>query len=320
LQQGLGLLFLKYGRDDENQADELGVEYSLRAGYDASVGCHFFEVLDRQTKESGDALPSWLSTHPAPADRVEHTRALAAQKKAEHPGATRVAEAELKGHVNGIVFGDDPRGGYLDGNTFKHPELGFAIDMPSGWAVQNSPSAVLSAPEDRKAMLQMVLGKSDGAAPEAYAARVAQSAKGSIAQGRAEKINGAPGWIGVLRVPTEQGGQTEVIAGFVQRPAGMFQIVGQGQPLSSYQDTIVKTIRSLRDIDPADKNAQPERVTLETIRSPTTLADAVQRAGSLPIPVAKIALLNNLQPESQLASGFQLKLVRRTGKTAAKGS
>ena len=136
-EQALGLLFLKYGRDDENQADELGVQYATRAGFDSERGVKFFEVLDRQQQEAGETLPGWLSTHPAPADRVAHTRQLSATAVAVG-NRYIVGEEAHKARVDGIVFGDDPRQGFVDGNVFKHPGLKFELHFPAGWKVQNT--------------------------------------------------------------------------------------------------------------------------------------------------------------------------------------
>jgi predicted Zn-dependent protease len=322
LQQGLGLLFLKYGRDDENQADELGVEYSLRAGYDAAAGAHFFEVLDRQTQESGQALPSWLSTHPAPADRVVHTQELARERMPQFPQATVVAEAAFKKQVDGIVFGEDPRQGFITGNLFEHPTLAFQVALPAGWDAQNTPSALLTAPKDRKALLQLTLRKDDGLSPQAYAQRVAEGAQARIVEGNEERIGGDPAYVALLRVPTDQGATTDALLGWVKRDAGMFQFLGQGA-VDTYREPLLATIRSLQNLqDATAKKVQPNRVEVETLHAATTLEKAVGQAGSVPVPLATIALLNNLQPSSNLSGGFELKIVRGSFKpqSATSGS
>ena len=64
---GLGLWFLKFSRDDERQADQLGVEYAARAGYDPREASNFFDVLRRLSETSDrDTMPGWLSSHPDP--------------------------------------------------------------------------------------------------------------------------------------------------------------------------------------------------------------------------------------------------------------
>lgn len=317
IQEGLGLLFLKYGRDDENQADELGVEYALRAGYDAGAGARFFEVLDRQTKEAGETLPGWMSTHPAPADRVVHTRQLAQERRPQYPQATLVDEAVFKKQVDGIVFGEDPRQGFIEGNLFEHPGLGFQVALPAGWDAQNTPSALLTAPKDRKALLQLTLGNDEGLTPLGYGQRVAAGANARIVQGGEETIGGAPAYVALLRVPLEQGGTTDALLAWVKRKSGMFQFLGQGA-VDTYREPLLASMRSLQDLQSvAARKVQPNRVAVETLPATTTLEQAVGRAGSLPVPLATIALLNNLQPRSSLSSGYELKIVRGSFKPAA---
>ena len=77
--QGLGLLFLKFGRDDETQADDLGFRYMTTAGYSPTEMAEMFRTLQRLSGgNSGGRVPEWLSTHPDPGNRVEKTLRLAA--------------------------------------------------------------------------------------------------------------------------------------------------------------------------------------------------------------------------------------------------
>lgn len=80
--QGLGLLFLKFGRDAERESDKLGVEYSTKIGYDAQQMANFFNTLERKGAESGAAeLPNFLSTHPNPGERNATVSKMAAEWK-----------------------------------------------------------------------------------------------------------------------------------------------------------------------------------------------------------------------------------------------
>jgi predicted Zn-dependent protease len=74
-QMGVGMLFLRFSRDNEREADNLSVEYSSRGGYDASEMANFFETLERMNPGSDrSGLPGWFSTHPSPVDRVQAIR------------------------------------------------------------------------------------------------------------------------------------------------------------------------------------------------------------------------------------------------------
>jgi predicted Zn-dependent protease len=322
LQQGLGLMFLKYGRDDETQADELGVEYALRAGFDAEAGAKFFEVLDRQTKESGQSLPAWLSTHPAPEGRVRRTHDLAVARKPQYPQSTRIAANDHKARVDGIVFGDDPRQGFQDGDVFKHPGLRFQVTLPTGWQVQNTPNAVLAGAPDQSAVLQMTLEKSGGGGPAQVAATLAQSAKAVVVQSAVERVNGFDGYVAVLRVTDEAGNAQDVQAGFLQREPGgaIYQFIGMAKPaaFAAVRPTFLHSIRSLQTLtDRAALDIAPNRVKVETVRTPATLQQMADKAAGSPVSIATVALVNNLQAGSTLPVGFRVKLVRGTYKPKA---
>ena len=310
----LGLLFLKYGRDDENEADRLGVQYSLAAGYDPETGAKFFEVLDRQQQESGQSLPGWMSTHPAPADRVIKTGTLARELKAATPGTYNVGETAHKDRIDNIVFGDNPRHGFVDGSTFKHPDLAFAVTFPPGWQIMNLPSAVLAGDKEQTAQLQMTMEPSEGASPEAYATSLVTKAGASVAAGGGEKIGGYSAYLAEVVARDAASGQTQSVqVGCIQQKAKgpIFLFVGVASNFRNSQLLLVKTIRSFKALtEKSDLEVQPNRLQVEAVQSAKTLTAAVSAYADVPVPVGTIALLNNLQPETTLSQGFRLKVVR----------
>jgi len=312
-QSAFGLLFLKYGRDDENQADELGVQYSLAAGFDPGRGAKFFEVLDRQSQESGQSLPGWLSTHPAPADRVARTRRLA--QEAMGAGPHRVGEATFKEHLDGTVFGDNPRQGFVDGSTFKHPDLEFEVQFPRGWRVHNTPTAVVAVEPEQNAQLQMTLVPSAGMAPAAFVRRVAGDAEAQLVEGAAQRISGYDAYVAVLRVGSASNVVlVQVVAIQRQRDDPIFQIVGvAGDRFRSWQAAFLATARSFAPLtDPAARSIVANQIQIVRVTNTTTLAEAVGQHRNVPVPVSTIALLNNLRDADRLETGFQLKLVHGT--------
>ena len=67
-QTGLGIYFLRYKREYEEQADILGAQIMARAGYDPRDLAEMFRTIERR---SGDGGPEFLSSHPNPGDRYE---------------------------------------------------------------------------------------------------------------------------------------------------------------------------------------------------------------------------------------------------------
>ena len=155
-QAGLGLLFLKYGRDDERQADQLGVDYMAKAGYDPYQLSNFFEVFQSLSEENGRSIPDWLSSYPAPPDRITASRAALLEAPAGSDGWT-VRRQRFLSAIDGLIFGDNPRESFEQEGWFVHPELRFRIRFPERWPGQNTKSSVISAHSGGSAALRLKL-------------------------------------------------------------------------------------------------------------------------------------------------------------------
>src|SRR5688500_990233 len=129
--QGLGVLFLKYGRDAETQADQLGFKYALGLNYDVREMANVFQTLNRasQVGGGGGRLPEWLSTHPNPENRVAQTEERLDTLQVSLANTT-VGRSEYLRQIDGITFGEDPRQGFFQGGTFYHPDMRFQLQFP----------------------------------------------------------------------------------------------------------------------------------------------------------------------------------------------
>ncbi len=159
--QGLGLLFLKFGRDAERESDKLGVEYSSKIGYDAHEMAGFFETLQRKSAETGSQeLPNFLSTHPNPGDRNKTVNKLASEwqqkNNLQNPKVNR--DTYLK-RIEGLIYGEDPNQGFVENSVFYHPVLKLQFPIPNDWAFVNSPQSFQMAPKGGKAMMMLTLAQ-----------------------------------------------------------------------------------------------------------------------------------------------------------------
>ena len=143
-QQALGLIFLKYSRARRNRGRRAGRRLRhrrrLRSARDSA------HVRDAQARQPGGrpSIPPFMSTHPDPGDREIRTAQLAEQAAAGKSGL-RIGQRDYLRHLEGVVYGHDPREGYFEGARFFQPALDFQIDFPAGWKQQNSRAAVLAA-------------------------------------------------------------------------------------------------------------------------------------------------------------------------------
>lgn len=156
---GLQLMFLKFSRDHESQSDKLGVEYSSKLGYDAHEMAGFFNTLGRLSagEDGAQRIPTFMSSHPDPGDRYTKVKAMATDFQLKNQGTYRTERESYLRLIDGIVYGEDPRQGYVESNTFYHPELKFQFPIPTGWKHVNTPSQIQMASPDQKAMMLMAV-------------------------------------------------------------------------------------------------------------------------------------------------------------------
>jgi predicted Zn-dependent protease len=137
LESGVGLLFLKFSRDDERQADALGVEYATLAGYDAGRMADFFITWQRQPGSDGQQaarLPDFFSTHPNPVNREVTVRTMAKNWQAKAPGHKfRVNRKAFLREIDGLVYGEYPRQGFRDGDWYYLPQYKVKLPIQTGW-------------------------------------------------------------------------------------------------------------------------------------------------------------------------------------------
>lgn len=152
--QAAQLLFLSYGRDAERESDRLGVEYSAMTGFQAAEGAEFFTSLKRISEQSGQSIPTMLSTHPDPGEREQTIPQLAQRWTEEGYEQTVINKEEYLEILDGMVFGENPRNGFVKDGEFVHPDLEFQFPVPSDWQVVNQTQQVVLISPSEDAIIQ----------------------------------------------------------------------------------------------------------------------------------------------------------------------
>ena len=316
-QQVVGLGMLKYGRDDENEADGLGVKYSTKIGYDASHMADFFQTLERtEAQNGGGNIPTFLSTHPNSADRYTRVKGLASQARqsvGNRPLA--VNRDQYLRSIEGLTFGEDPRQGFVENSVFYHPDLKFRFPIPSGWKSQNSPDKFQMGEPNGKALL-VFLGAGGGSLDEA-----AQSLAKAIGvqSGNAQKttINGFPALVFEGdQVQQDQSGQqaagAHVLAQLIQDGKSIYAFIGLAAPasFSTYAPQFQQAAQGYARLTEANKlNRQPEHIRIKTAATATTLSAALAANGIPSKRYEELAILNGMQTTDRLSKGMLYKVV-----------
>lgn len=310
-QQALGLMFLKFSRTNETEADELGVDYATRAGYEPDEIPSTYAMLKRVGEHGGQRLPAFMSTHPDPGDREARTTELARVARAGKTGLV-THRAEHIRRLDGMLFGADPRQGYFEGNDFYHPGLAFAITFPAGWAHQNARTAVTATAPEQRARMQLSLADAGDLTPAGFVAKLAGGGRISGSRGGSETIAGFPAWIGRVSVPVEGGTERVLAAAFIRRsPDQLFQILGQtGRPDDADFAQVLASARSFRAITSHERlRPTPERVRVTNVAAAGTFSSVIAALGPQGLDLEGTAILNNRFAADPLRPGELIKSV-----------
>jgi len=306
-QQALGVLFLKFSRDNENQADELGVRYSSRANFDSREMVNVMKVLDRLSATEGGRLPEWLSTHPNPGNRVEHISSLISKQQTDFTGAT-INRDGYERKLDGIMFGANPREGFFKNGVFYHPDLRFSLAFPNGWQVMNSKQAVAAQSPQQDAIIELTLtqGSSADQAARSFLSTEGIQA-GTLTRGN---VHGLTASAAPFAATTDQG-TLRGSAVFVEYNNHVYRLLAYSpeQSWGNCQSVAQQALTSFGPVsDPAVLNVQPQHVALFTLDRRTTITDLARQRPS-PAPVATLALINQVEENEQLEPGRIMKWV-----------
>lgn len=309
--QGVGLMLLKFGRDAERQADELGVEYSTKINYDAQHMSNFFVTLQRQGEKSGSAeLPGFLSTHPDPGEREVTVAKLATEwkQKLNVTNAQVNREAYLR-RIEGLVYGEDPREGYLENNVFYHPVLRFQFATPADWAYLNSPQQVQLAPKDGKAL--MFLAMAPGKTLNEAATNVLQQNQLQAVESRETTVNGLRA-IAMIADRAQEQGTLRTLSYLVQYGENIYLMLGVAAiaDFQNYQPYFLNTMQSFRELNDASRlNKKPQRIRIRAVKQNGTLERALRDHDMSQQRLEELALLNGMRLADPVTAGMLIKIV-----------
>ncbi|MEO8794582.1 MAG: M48 family metalloprotease [Daejeonella sp.] len=318
--QGLGLLFLKFGRDAEREADQLGTEYSSKIGFDAEQMAEFFTTLERQAAESGNAgLPDFLSTHPNPGDRhIAVSKAAAEWKKKLNLTNAQINRNSYLKKIDGIIYGEDPKQGFVENNIFYHPVLKFQFPIPTSWSYQNTPQRFQMAPKDGKAMMMLTLAP--GKTLQESASAVLQQYNLQALESKQTTVNGlnAIAMVADLKPDPNQQQQQQsqevvrTLSYIIQYGDLNYLMIGVtgSNSFNNYVPLFTSSMQNFRVLtDAAKLNKKPERIRLKTVSSTQTLQQVLKANNTTDKRLNELAILNGMKLTDKVAPGTLIKIV-----------
>lgn len=304
---------LKYSRSQEYQADDLGVSYLGKAGYDPMASSTMLASLAAQTaldtrlQGKGDKeLPEWASTHPDPASRV--TRAAQRANLTQATGKARNRDAFLSA-IDGVVYDDDPHQGVIEGRSFRHPDLKLSFNAPMGFSMVNTPQAVIISSSAGQAQFTGAVYNGDlrSYVDAAFRSVGGQTVLdyGNIATRQVNGINAAHA---SARANTQSGPVVVTIYAYELSSSSAFHFVAI-TPLNA-DGAFNPLFDSLRRLSVAEAaSIRPKRVSVVTIRARDTVASLAARMAYTDYKVERFRILNALPAGATLKPGQKVKII-----------
>jgi len=319
LASGLGQRYvLGFSRDQEYEADGLGVRYMTQAGYAPFESPAMLQALadndalqarlngvDPQAK-----IPSWARSHPLTSDRIARAATLARQTGLQ-PGEGRVATNEYLAGIDGLLWGDDPEQGYIDGPVFAHPKIRISFRAPPGFMLQNSPAAVQIVGESGKAQFGGG-GIAPGEDIAGYAARVARAIVGQtpVQSGAPQRlsINGFDAVVLPMRAQANSGAVDVTVAAYQGGPGVAYQfiIIAPAGKAAEFDPLL----NSLRRLSPAEAAALRSRmIRVVTVAKGDTIASIAGAMAFTDGRIDRFRALNEIAPGQAIQVGEHLKTI-----------
>ncbi|HEX8126687.1 MAG TPA: M48 family metalloprotease [Allosphingosinicella sp.] len=308
---------LKYSRGQELEADSLGVRYLAAAGYDPAASASFLNslgaatALEARAAGRGDerSTPSWARSHPLSADRA--AKATAAAAATGRAGSGLRNRDSFLARIDGIMVGDDPKQGVIDGRTFTHPDLRLRFAVPEGYGMQNGAKAVSIVGQSGQAQFG---GGRFGGDVAAYIGQVFQSIAGpqaqvAYAQPRSTAINGIPAAYSTARVAT-QSGQVDLSVVAYRWDSDTFYHFAMITPAGSGLGPFEAMVGSMSRIGAAEAAAiRPRVIDVVTVGPRDSVATLAAKMAYSDLKEERFRVLNGLAAGAAIRPGQKVKIV-----------
>ncbi|WP_245644216.1 M48 family metalloprotease [Magnetospirillum moscoviense] len=316
-QMGAGAWLQAYSRENEFEADSLGVRYMSRSGWNANAMVSMLGSLRsharleaRMAGRDPDQVDQshFMSTHPRTTDRVQ--AAIDAALKAP-PSGTLGADTLLD-RVDGMVFGDDPSQGFVRDRVFVHPGEGFRFEVPAGFRITNGERAVQAQHPNGAAILF------DGAKAPAgdfdMLGYLTHSwlPKARLAGAERIQVNGMAGATATTTGRTRQGNvDVRVVAvRFDSDSIYRFTFLTPPRQTTALGEELRRATYSLRPLSTEERReVQPWRIKVVRVKAGDSVASLSARMALAQWKEETFRLLNRLDEDDRIEPGRRVKLV-----------
>jgi predicted Zn-dependent protease len=307
---------LSFSRQQEYQADTLGMRYMIGAGYDPVGASGVLGAITRATAlearvqgRDSRQTPEWASTHPLGQNRAQN--AFAAARQTGRLGTGVRNRDQFLAQLEGVYVDDDPAQGVIEARTFTHPDLRIFFEVPQGYLMQNGTTEVSISGSAGKA--QFSGGRYNGTL-ENYVNLLLRELAGNevrlmVPPPQRTSINGIPAAYTTARANTSSGSVDVSVFAYQWNPNTVYHflmLTRGGVGIGPF----VPMVQSIRRVTPGEAAAiRPRIINVVTVRPGDTVQGLASRMAYRSFQLERFLSLNNLAANSRLAPGQKVKLV-----------
>ncbi|HEX7776758.1 MAG TPA: M48 family metalloprotease [Parvibaculum sp.] len=312
--QGSQGLLASYSRDQEYEADALGVRYLARAHYDPYAQADFLAAMGEQEKlhatishqKYGATRMDWLASHPATPDRVAAAKSHAAETGVLPGAGERNRDIYLRA-IDGLIYGDGPDQGIVRGRSFVHPVLRIGFTAPPRFTLNNTADAVIIQGPDKTIAKFDGGSKTPGQEIGAYLVNVWAE---DVALTKVERftVNDMPAATALAKV----GDYNARLVAIEAAPGKVYRFLIGTLPSAGqrYEPQLHELVMSFRRISAAEAAAvKPLRVHIVRVGVTDSVASIAARMDFPDFRVERFRALNGLGAAEGLKPGQLVKII-----------
>ncbi|WP_165900010.1 M48 family metalloprotease [Borborobacter arsenicus] len=302
------LRLAQFSRNQELEADAIGIKASGQAGFDPFAAGRFLQSMAaysdfRSVSGATDPSLDFLASHPNAPQRIELAQRHARQFDTPGSGVTD-RDSFLDG-IDGLLFGDTPEEGYVRGTTFLHPRLGISFSVPAGFVIDNSAAAVTATGPGDMAI------RFDGVSIDGNMALTDYLRSGWVSgledgTVRAETINGNEAAVAKARA---DGWQFDVAV--IRANGQVYRLLTAAPVASTSLDAVARSVSgTFHVLSAAEKAAlKPLRIRVVTVRPGQTIGTLAASMVGVDRKLDLFRVINGLAPGAAVSTGYRVKII-----------
>jgi predicted Zn-dependent protease len=309
---GLSMMFLKYSRENELEADALGTEYAAAGGWDPAQVPALLTTLARiEAVSDRSGTPNWLQTHPQPENRVAKVQTTV-QKVRDEGKSWTVDREPFLDRITGVAFGENPEEGIVRGSEFIHPALRFAVTFPSGWEITNGEEQVIVQEPGNKIFMVLETVQERRRVVQQTAEAHMRGAGYRTTDGSATDINGLAAFVGTYAGKAGGIGPVTVRGAHIVSGRHTYFVGGIAKPdeYARVSKEFNDTIASFRELERNEADSvESNRLDLYTVREGDTWQSIAEHVGKGFVKASTLAIMNDHSVDDQPRAGDRIKIV-----------